>query len=61
MKPTYTFDELMKLIELCDTYDDLRLLDSIVQEERKRYSLSQIYRFQKSVGVRIGEIRRSRL
>jgi len=36
---TYYFDEVIALVNLCETKDELNLLASVIEEEKKRYSL----------------------
>lgn len=38
-KPSYSFWEVMHLIALCDSQDDLHLIQSLMEQEYDRYSL----------------------
>lgn len=36
---TYYFDEIINLINLCNTREELNMLAGVIEEEKKQYSL----------------------
>lgn len=57
MKPTYSFEEVVRLILMSDCGKDLEVLSWILTEEKKRYALNDVYTFIKLIKLQAIQIR----
>jgi hypothetical protein len=43
-RPTYSYREIIYLIDLSNTQKDIALIDSLIMEEKKKYSITKLRR-----------------
>ena len=51
-KATYTFEEAIERIRICNDKDELRILASVLEEEKREYSLYHLLIISYAVSIR---------